>query len=210
MRFREVTQLPVTDPPHLAAMGYLATIAYPDTHDKRDQLIEAFKARHDNVRELMNRERPRSIDERDIRRTLRKAQNIIWFERFPALWAACEISLSRSTEGQPLRICAEDRVTKAARNWSAYSQQSESKFYERAWQPSLAVLHLVLPFRNYVQFELQDKRLPLPHFVWDDPFWVNDALQVAERSRQWFIDHDIVKLPEHPRRPISQIRLLPA
>lgn len=211
MKAVEVTELPRTDPPLLAAAAYLAVLAYPDDADERDALIEATRAycAKGAYHYLGRRDLPKKLLElptRDMRRRLTRAQNIIWFERFPALEAANELIMVRTTKGSNLRISGEDKVLNVCRKWAPISKQ-KPHFYQRAWLPSLQILHLIQPFYRYWVDELNGERIGLARYVSRNPTWVIKAIESASRLRLVYVRLGIIKKSEGKLAKLPQIDL---
>lgn len=199
MRAVEETELPLTDPPILAAAGYIAILAYPDNAESRDELVAAIMAYmakgakkfHGDTR---TPDEWRKMPARSMRSRMRKAQNIIWFERFPALLAANEVLLTRMTKGRSIQFHGHAKILSACEKFAPYSQQ-KSHFYERAWLPSKQIFHLISPFYRYWTDQLGGRRLALARFVSRDPGWVVSAVSDAEKLEKVYVEFGLIREP---------------
>lgn len=204
----EVTELPNTDPPHLAAARYLAVLAYPDDEKARDQLVKDLfawnykAARRHGLQGIPDEWM--KVPTRDMRKRLAKAQNIIWFERFPAYLAANEIMLTEKTKGSAIRFSGEESILKVCKKYQPASQK-QTHFYERAWLPSLQLLHLIGPFYTYVQ-SLDNAKTPLGMFV-AKPQWVIKSVRSSARLRLTYLDSLLIKTEQGPLARAEQIHL---
>jgi len=190
-QYREDTALPLSEPPIIAAAGYLATLAYPDDWEQRDKLVLAFMAylaKGNTATPAEWREMPA----RDTKRILRKAQNKIWFERFPSTQAAYELVQNRWLGTN------ENRVHEVCAKYAKKAGRSTSKFVEREWSQSKPVFHLVHAFAS--NLETKDAiDWPLGRFV-SRPQWVTGAIAeshnhfMALRKKKIVKDNELILL----------------
>ena len=199
-QYREDTDLPRGSPPTLAAAGYIATMAYPDSFDERDQVVLALLAylskRTENPVNVDSPDEWRKLPSSLMNAWLRKAQDIIWLERFPATEAAYELQTEDGLGSDS------DRVYAVCAKYAELEGRSTEEFVEREWEESKPVFHLVHAFVssmvvNVMTAEAEESvnDWPLGRFV-SRPDWLTRALPLSRNLMPALRRSKIVKKSE--------------
>ncbi len=191
----EVTVLDADESDQLAAIAFLAILAYPKRSEwrKRDQFVTAAKALH--VKAAMDNGYDReklSKQYREYPRSKIAAGPIsaAWRRIVQRRLAAVEIFrtsvLSKAGFGVRFSGKRVTGVTSAASAVAtALKKTDANKVLARAWVPSLPVLHLALAFDDFALSTPGLKELKRPDFrLLLDPRWVRSAIEDAEKGRE--------------------------
>lgn len=221
----ETTKLPATDAPHLAAVAYLAVLAYPHETAKRDEFLEAGRALV--LKQAVNDGYPRQdistrwrrIPNRKIDNRLTAGFRRIVRRRLPVAHVAPAGLIAgahsfKSPVTKLLENLAEHHARAFPRNRRStdldslkwHEDGSEGKRAEvisRLWSETKPVLHLAVALNGQRPEPNYKGNLPLVEMIWS-PEWIIPALESAEALRQIIARSAVLRISAE-----NQIRLLP-
>ena len=184
-QWREVTDVPLDDPPFFAASAYIATMSDPDDTDRRDRLIDCFMALARRLAGGTPGIRRRDID-RALNRASRRinirlraadiaARVMIEQGSTPALRFETARSVREAIASEKASMKIICRITKETANRSSlprkeverrparpFADEAFPHEYQRMWKPSLPVLALALSLRSEIMTRTKNKLSILP------------------------------------------------
>jgi len=177
----------------IAAIAYLAILAYPCEWDKRDAFVKAAKAwllkkwMHKNGKRELIDESYRTMKNQQIDGCLNRAFRRIARRRLPAAELADALVMNHCPNAAV--YVNGRRVT--ARRWMEwrlscqYGDSTLSNEFRRTWKETKPVLHLAMAYPRFVsKTETAFSPFEHPFALMMNPSWVAKAIQLAEGMRQ--------------------------
>ncbi len=189
----EITTLDFRDDAarYIAAAAYLAILAYPDASeiDKRDEFVKAVKAcwvkdAKPVTGAYMYPKDLRSYSNQKIDNQIRKASRRIYTKRFAARAMALKLLMDHSSKtGLTINKLIQANYVAFDENHNQILDGDENA-YQRIWEPSKPVLHLVFGLMNsFSVFGSTDVDI---YALLRNPLWVESAVENSEGLRKLF------------------------